>query len=302
MLLTKIYCEIDDFTKKFDYIWKQKLINGQKDKRARKSTLSMSEIMTIIIYFHHSRYRTFKDYYVKHVSVKLKKAFPQLVSYNRFVELMKNALFPLFVYLKIYRMSTPTGISFVDSTSLKVCNNRRIHSNKVFKDIAKRGKSSMGWFYGFKLHYIINEKGELLSFSITAGNVDDRNRNVMNCLTKNLFGKLFGDRGYISNDLYKELFSNGIQLITRLKKNMKEKLMPLIDKILLRKRSLIETVNDELKNMCYIEHTRHRSIPNFFVNLISGLIAYSYFKKKPRLNINFGDSFDALNLPVSVAF
>ena len=141
----------------------------------------------------------------------------------------------------------------------------------------------MGWFYGFKLHIIVNEKGELLSTVLTPGNVDDRNQSMMKSLTKNIIGKLFGDRGYIGKPLFNFLFKRGIQMITKLKKNMANKLMPLMDKLLLRKRAIIETINDELKNMCQIEHTRHRSPINFLVNLFSGLIAYTFFPKKPSI-------------------
>ena len=141
----------------------------------------------------------------------------------------------------------------------------------------------MGWFYGFKLHLIVNEKGELLSTTLTTGNVDDRNRSLMQTLTKNIIGKLFGDKGYLSNPLFKFLFKRGVQLITKLKKNMANQLMPLMDKLLLRKRALIESINDELKNMCQVEHSRHRSPTNFLVNLFSGLIAYTFFTKKPSI-------------------
>ena len=141
----------------------------------------------------------------------------------------------------------------------------------------------MGWFYGFKLHLIVNDKGELLSTMLTPGNVDDRNRSLMKNLTKNIIGKLFGDKGYLSKPLFEFLRKQGIQLITKLKRNMKNKLIPLMDKLLLRKRALIESINDELKNMCQIEHTRHRSSMNFLVNLFSGLVAYTFFPKKPSI-------------------
>ena len=100
-------------------------------------------------------------------------------------------------------------------------------------------------------------------------------------------GKLFGDKGYISKALFETLWADGLHLITRLKKNMKNHLMPMIDKILLRKRALIETINDQLKNISQIEHTRHRSVANFMVNLLAGLIAYTYQPRKPSLNIVF---------------
>ena len=282
MLLTLFY-EIDSFCKAFSRFWQRFLLKQGLSKRIKPCSLCLSEIMTILVNFHISRFRTFKDYYIRYVCQHLRQEFPGLVSYNRFVELMQGALVPIMVYLQRCRFGKVTGISFIDSTTLKVCHNRRIHQHKTFKSIAQRGKTSMGWFYGFKLHLIVNEKGDLLSTMLTPGNVDDRNRCLIQKLTKNVVGKLFGDKGYLSNPLFKILWQRGIQLITKLKRNMNNKLMPLMDKLLLRKRALIESINDELKNMCQIEHTRHRSPINFLVNLFSGLVAYTFFPKKPSI-------------------
>lgn len=284
--ILKLFCDVDDFCKEFEPRLKERLLNDGKIKRIRKSKLSLSEVMTIIILFHSSNYRTFKHYYINHVMIYLKGAFPELVSYNRFVELMKSALLPLCCYLQSQKGNV-TGISFVDSTPLRVCHNRRIPSHKTFKKLAKRGKTSIGWFYGFKLHLIINEHGDLLAFKVTPGNIDDRA--PVPDMVKNLSGKLFGDKGYISQKLFEMLMKEDVQLITKIKKNMKNKLMPLFDKILLRKRALIETVNDQLKNISQIEHTRHRSVANFMANLIAGLIAYTWQLKKPSLGIKKSD-------------
>jgi len=180
-----------------------------------------------------------------------------------------------------------TGINYIDSTPLRVCHNRRIHQHKVFKDVAERGRYSMGWFFGFKLHLIINDKGELMSFYMTKGNVDDRNIKVLSDMINNIFGKLFGDKGYISKALSELLFQDGVQLITKVKKNMKKKPLSDQQKILLRKRALIETVNDELKNICQIEHTRHRSVDGFLLNTLAALAAYSFLPKKPSINVDF---------------
>jgi len=243
--------------------------------------------MTITIYFHLSHYRTFKHYYNEYVKKQLKAYFPRLVSYNRFVELMQEALFPLIVYTQKARLGKCSGISFIDSTTLDVCHNRRIHNHKVFEGIATRGKSSTGWFYGFKLHITINECGEILSFYLTDAATDDRNENVIDVLTKNLYGKLFGDKGYLSAKLFERLYDRGIQLFTKLKSNMKNKLIRLEDKLLLRKRAVIESVNDFLKNVCQIEHTRHRSFANFCTNLVAGIAAYSFLPKKPSITDRF---------------
>lgn len=282
-MLLNIFYEIDNFCKAFLRFWKKFLLSNGLAKRIKPGGLCLSEIMTIAVYFHMSGFRTFKDYYTKCVSQQLRSEFPGLVSYNRFVELMQGALTPLLVFLQRCRMGKVTGISFVDSTTLKVCHNRRIHNHKTFRGIAQRGKTSMGWFYGFKLHIIVNEKGDLLSTMLTAANVDDRNQSLMARLTKSVIGKLFGDKGYLSAKLFKFLFKQGLQLITKLKSNMANKLMPLMDKILLRKRAVIESINDELKNVCQIEHTRHRSPFNFLVNLFSGLVAYTFLPKKPSV-------------------
>ena len=285
-LLIEIFCCADDFCKEFEQEWRKILIEHSKPtkdtRRKRSSRLSLSEIMAIVIFFHHSRFRTFKDYYTFYVIPCLKKYFPSIVSYSWFVSLMKTALFPLFVFLQGCLVSC-SGISFIDSTILTVCHSRRISSHKVFKGQAKRGKTSTGWFFGFKLHLIINDRGEILAFLVTAGNVDDRK--PVPEMSKNVFGKLCGDRGYISSKLFQKLFEKGIQLITRLKAGMHNKLMSLVDKILLKRRGLIESVNNKLKACCQIEHHRHRSRFNFLVNLLSGLVAYTTDPHKPTMGL-----------------
>ena len=217
------------------------------------------------------------------------KEFPCLVSYNRFVELQQKVVFPLVLFLKMCRMGECTGISFVDSTALKVCHIKREHQNKVFDGIATKGNGTLGWFFGFKLHIIINDKGEILNFVITQGNINDRQPLYSKEFTQIIFGKLFGDKGYISQKLQEFLFVDGIQLITKMRNNMKGGEIPLKDKLILRKRAVIKSVNDELKNICQIEHTRHRSFTNFITNLIAGLLAYSFLPKKPSIKVDFVD-------------
>jgi hypothetical protein len=254
--LTELFCDIDDFCKVFVPAWEETQITDGSRKRWRTGSLSTSEIMTLMVHFHQSGFRTFKDYYL-HRSIELRSASPGLVSYSRFVQLSGLVLMPLCGYL-MSRRGKQTDVSFVDSTTLSVCRNQRIHNYRVFKGLAQRSKTSMGWFYGFKLHLLINDKGELLNFEVTPGNVDDRV--PVPALTKGFFGKCFGDKGYISQKLFTKLMQQGLQLITKIRKDMKNYLMPIQDKILLRKRALIETVNDQLKNISQIEHTRHRSI------------------------------------------
>lgn len=294
MSLLELFCDVDDFWQAFRPYWHAQLLAQGTIKRVRTPRLNESEIMTLVIVFHQSHYRTFKAFYTQHVQKHMRGEFPALVSYNRFVELMPRVLGPLMVYLRLC-MGACTGISFVDSTSLTVCHNRRIERHKVFESFAQRGKTSMGWFYGFKLHLVVNDRGEILAFHLTSGNVDDRR--PVPLMSKSLFGKLFGDRGYISQPLFDELFEDGVQLITALRKNMQNRLMPLPDKLLLRKRAIIETINDQLKNISQIEHTRHRSLFNFMVNLVAGLIAYCHRPKKPSLNLA---SEDRALLPVTL--
>lgn len=286
--VTEFFVEADDFCKEFEIEIKKHLIESKKAGcRIRKSQLADSEIISILLLFHHGQFTNFKAFYTQYVCVHLIDLFPHLVSYQRFVALNKKVAVPLMMFLKTKGLGKCRGISFIDSTHLKVCHNRRIHQHKTFKEVAERGFCSIGWFFGFKLHLIINDKGEIISFFLTKGNVDDRDFKVMKSMTENMFGKLFADKGYVSKKLSDLLFGNGIQLIAKPKKNMKNVNLSQTDRILLRKRAIIESVNDELKNICKIQHTRHRSLANFLINIMAALSAYSFFPKKPSLNIKF---------------
>lgn len=217
--------------------------------------------MTILIHFHQSHYRDFKAYYTDYVLERLRGEFPGLVSYTRFVEFIPSVLIPLCIYLRRKCLGRCTGISFIDSTALAVCKNPRIHAHKVFSGLAQRGKTSTGWFFGFKLHLIFNDRGELLNLMLTPGNVDDRK--PVPRMVRKLFGKLFGDKGYLSKKLSEELLRTfHVQLVTGIRSNMKNVLMPVMDKLLLRKRAITETIIDQLKNISQIEHSRHRSPRN----------------------------------------
>ena len=284
--ITEIYFVIDEFFKEFDQLIKEhQLGNGLSKKRNRSCRLSDSEVMTIMLLFHYGGFKNLKHFYLHYIQKHLQKDFPQTVSYNRFVELQRKVVVPLAVFMKVVCLGKCTGISFIDSTPLRVCHIKREKQHRTFKAMAAKGQCSIGWFYGFKLHLIINDRGELLDFILTQGNVDDRAPLKSMDFHKRIFGKLFGDKGYISRDLFEQLFIDGVHLVIRIKKNMKNALMLLNDKIMLRKRALIETVNDQLKNICQIEHTRHRSFGNFIVNMLSALAAYCFFEKKPSINL-----------------
>jgi len=282
MSLLEVFCAVDDFMLRFaPHLKAIQLAAGKQRERAGK--LCASEVMPILIHFHQSHYRTFKAYYTEHVQVHLRSEFPHLVSYQHFVALLPSVLAPLLASLQT-RYGACTGISFIDSTSLEVCHPKRISGHRVFAADARRGKTSMGWFYGFKLHLAVNDQGDLLACCLTPGNVDDRQ--PVPHLVKRLRGKLIGDRGYVSAPLTQVLFEQGLHLITKLRKNMKNRLMLMSDKLLLRKRAIIECIIDQLKNISQIEHSRHRSPTNFVVHLLAGLLAYSHQDKKPGLHLD----------------
>jgi transposase len=283
MSILELFCSVDDFWQQFAPNWHHDLLTSGQRQRLRPTQMYPSEIMTIIILFHHSHYRTFKAYYTEYVQRHWCGEFPTLVSYQRFVELMPTVLVPLVAYLHT-QLGRCTGISFIDSTPLAVCHNARIHQHRVFEGRAARGKTSVGWFFGFKLHLVVNDQGELLAFCLTPGNVDDR-RPVPKLAT-GLIGKLFGDKGYLSQPLAQQLLvTQGLHLITKLRTKMHNRLLDWSDKLLLRKRAIIETITDQLKNISQIEHSRHRSPINFLVNLVAGLIAYCHRPKKPSLGV-----------------
>jgi hypothetical protein len=289
MSLLELFCDVAAFCQ-----LAQQQTLPSSGRQGRQPGICESEVMTILIHFHQSGYRDFKCYYLYHVQTHLRAEFPYLVSYARFITLLPSVLVLLWAYA-LSRCTCRSGISFVDSTPLRVCHNRRIGRHKVFAGVAKRGQSSLGWFFGLKLHLVVSERGDVLAFALTPGNVDDRK--PVPRLAKRLFGKLFGDQGYLSQPLFEQLFQHGLTLITNLKAKMKNRFVPLEDKLLLRKRSLIEMINDQLKNISQIEHSRHRSPKNAVMNVLAGLIAYTFQPRKPALNLSPKDR-KALALPL----
>ncbi|MBL8677458.1 MAG: IS982 family transposase [Alphaproteobacteria bacterium] len=287
--LEEIFCFIDDFCKYFEKEQAGRLLCSlkQKRKRRRECQMSLSEVMTILVMFHYSHYRTFKDFYLNCILLRHRHDFPKALTYNRFVELMPTTFMPFIVFISALS-GKQTGKYFIDSTKLPVCHNLRIYQNKVFKDYAKRGKTSTGWFFGFKLHLVFNDKGELMGFDLTTGNIDDRK--VVEEMVKDLTGWLIGDKGYVSKKLSISLMKRNIELITKVKKNMKEKIINPIKKYYLNKRGMIETIIDQLKNLLHIDHSRHRSIMNFQINVLGGLLAYIF---KPR---KVGVPFHEINM------
>jgi len=290
-MITEIFYHTDNFCKEHnDEIEKQYLEEYGKKKIVNNEDkeLSISEIMTIIIYYHYSGYHTFKDYYLKYIKINAENNFSdnKIVSYNRFLELKRKVLFALALFAKYKNSNRCTGISFIDSFSLPVCHIKRCNSNKTFKGMTKKGKTSMGWFFGFKTHIIINPYGEIIDFCITKGNVSDNNTNVLESLTTNVYGKVFGDKGYLlRKGFFEKLFNRGVKIVTKIRKNMKNILMDLDEKMILTKRGLVESAINILKRILLIDNTRHRSPINFFVSIFSGLIAYSFRENKPSLDV-----------------
>ncbi len=280
-LLISLFCSIDDFSTMFESEFSQFLL-PIRGYVTRTSQMHMSEIMTVIVAFHYSKMRTFKDFYLSE-QINLRSYFPTLVSYNRFIELIPRTIFPLFCYL-LSLLADCSGISFIDSTILTVCHIRRASFHKTFKGLASKGKTSTGWFFGVKLHLIVNENGEILAFQLTDGSTHDLV--PVDFLVKKLFGYLFGDKGYLSKKVFERLYEKGIKLVTRIRSNMKNRLMSCWEKLMLRTRGVIESVHNRLKNGCQIEHHRHRSRINFLANLFGGLIGYQLQPNKPSLRLS----------------
>jgi len=294
--IIELFCLVDDFAKQFEELCSQKQLAYQKKKkRHRACRTSLSEVMTLLLLFHRSNYRTFKHFYLNEARVKWGYLFPHLVKYARFIQLISHAFFPMFCFLQKHQGSWGE-IEFVDSTVLTSCHIKRASSHRTFRSSAKWGKTTTGWFFGFKLHLVINQNAEIVAFRLTSGNVDDRK--PLQGMVKGMKGKLFGDRGYISEKLRSTLLEQGILLITKLKKKMKNRLMTLYDKIMLRKRALIESVHNLLKTSCQIEHHRHRSRWNFLSNLLSGLAAYCLNPNKPRLHFPIEELRELRSLPI----
>jgi len=277
--ITAIFFCIDEFAKAYEEWEKHRLINTGK-QRHRPGEMTLSEMLTIMVLFHVSPCKVFKYFYIHYLTLQHKQDFPNLISYNRFVQLMPRLFVPMSMLLQGL-FGEETGIYIADPTALPVCHNKRINRNRVFKGLAARGKTTMGWFYGLKLHMVINHKGSIVAVKITPGNIDERA--LLDEMTRNLKGTLFADKGFISQDLFKKLFQRGLKLITGIRRNMKNYLMPLIEKLLLRKRFLIETIFDILKVHMNLSHTRHRSPTNCCLNILSCLVAYQLRQNKPTM-------------------
>ncbi len=280
--IEEIFCEIDDFCKAFFPQFERGLLPAPDAQRRRPLSMSAGEIMTIVVLFHLSHYRDFKNFYLDCVMRQMRDCFPVLLSYNRFVEVQGRVIPALCAFMKA-KGGHKTGFYYVDSTTLAACRNQRINQHQTFDMIAERGKSSMGWFYGFKLHIVINHIGEIMAFCLTPGNGDDRK--PVPKLLKKLKGLAAGDKGYISKKMAAELAEMGINFITKTRRNMKKIKRSSFERFFLAKRAIVEAVIGQLKEICQIEHSRHRNPDNFLVNLLAALAAYTLKPRKPSINL-----------------
>lgn len=282
--LTEIFIECDDFIQGIEaFLDSHSLPNAEQGRRRRARQMSKSEMMSILIFYHYSGFRCFKWYYNQVIKKAFSSYFPTAFSYSRFIQLMWEVNIYLAFFMSATRLSVPTQGNYIDSKKLVVCHNRRIHNHQVHKGLAKRGKSSTGWFFGFKLHLIINHLGEIVLFKLTPGNVADNNRKLLESIGEKLTCFLFGDKGYISQ-IAASLKMKGLHLITKLRKNMtqKQNLSP-EQKYYMKHRGLIETVFDILKHIFDIEHSRNRSTKNYFANVLAAVIAYTFLDKVPAI-------------------
>ena len=272
--LVTIFCEIDDFCKELDKNISDFLLSSPtKGPRGPSCSLSISEIMIVQILFQMVGYRNFKTFYTCFLQKYWAHYFPKLPSYNRFVELMPRSLFPLTLFTQ-FKSGKKTGIYYIDSSCLPVCHLRRSKRHQTFDGIAQYGKTSVGWFFGLKIHLVVNHNGELIAFKVTQGNRHDAT--TAQSLFESLKGLAFGDKGYLGKKLFETLFNNGLKLITRKRKNMKNELkLDKYEQQLLNQRGIIETIFNCLNHKYQIWHTRHRSIINALSHLIAALAAYT---------------------------
>lgn len=289
-MLDEIYYEVDEFIKRETKIIIFLLKTFGFYKKSHPCRISLSEVMTILIFYHLSSFRNFKVYYRDGVLGHFKSDFPQAPSYNRFIELIPRALVPLCAFTAFCcSKAEKTGVLFIDSTALPVSRIQRAHSHKVFRGFAGSGKTSMGWFFGLKLHLIINNLGELANFAVTPANVADNNIGLLFKMTKDIFGTFYGDSGYLMRDYKRELLEldRHRTFIVKSRKNSKNKVEPLLQKdaLWLKKRGIIESVFDIQKEHLGLSIDRHRSPLNGLVTVYATLAAYTFYPNKPKATI-----------------
>lgn len=282
-----LFYHIDEFYKVYAEEMKKRGLPGKKSLAGRKSAMTPAEIITLRIMFHESGYKTFKDFFTREEQALLSSYFPNLVSYSRCVELCEELAMAMMIMAKCFCLAQSDGISYIDSTKLEVCNIKRASSHKTCANLATKGHTSIGWFFGFKLHLVTNAFGEIVDFDITSGNVADNNESLIRRITRNVMGKLFGDKGYLLNaKLFADLVKRGLTVITKVRSNMKQRLMTIEEKAALSKRGISETVFGILKEGLSLEHSRHRSPQALFAHIAATIMAYFFRPNKPSIRFS----------------
>lgn len=286
---TELFCLIDDFCIRFKPIYLKNLKDSGVIKRCRDAFLELSEIIYLATWFHLSNYRTFK-HFIAFVGFYHRKDFKTLPCYQRINALVAQHAYAIIAFFEALLVKPKLDhIHLVDSTPLAVCKNTRINRHRTFRATAGRGKSSTGWFYGFKLHLIVNRACEIVSALVTPGNVADVTALFPLFQRHPVQGKLFGDRGYIS-EAYKQLLgSRQCEMITRARANMTQPVFSPEDEHYMCQRNLIETVNSQLKDDLGIEHSRHRSWRGYIAHVYASLIAYQCVTTKAKIK-TFGEA------------
>jgi Transposase DDE domain len=286
-----LYCEIDDLLKSYES-WQSIRAIGPTRKATRRPLLSGSEVATIMAGYHLSGYKCFEYYYHQLKANSSQDLFPNMPSYKCFLSYIPMVLPLLYLWAKHKAaQSARTGYYFIDAKKIQVCHVKREHQNKVFKGIASKGKTSVGWFYGLKLHLVTNHLGEIVSFMISKGSVSDNNKSVLQDLLKGLKGICTGDKGYYTT-LFEEFYNGGLHLLVKRKKNaVKKALVEYNDSEFMKKRGAIESTFDILSSICDIEHSRHRSPTNALAHILGAIIAYQHLDTKPHIFIKGAQNY-----------
>jgi hypothetical protein len=279
--LVEVFCEVDDFCKAFQSQWAAHQIARSYQPHGPKPGLADSELITLLLMLHSSGFKYLKNFYNSPMGEVLRHYFPGMPCYQRFVTLQQRVFVPLMCFM-CSRLGRQTGIYYIDSTALPVCHNRRISRHKTFKGLAARGKTSMGWFFGFKLHLVFNQLNEIVAVKLTPGNVHDGA--PVEQLTQNLTGKLFGDKGYLGKQRAAALLKRGLVLMTKVRKHMKALPLTLTDKLLLNARNMAETIIGHIKAFSSLNLPKHRAPINAFLHLLAALTAYQLNPIKPDVS------------------
>ena len=281
--LVEVFCEVDDFCKAFQPQWQAHQIAASYKPRGPKSSLADSELLTLLLMLHSSGFKYLKNFYNSPMGEVLRHYFPGMPCYERFVALQQRVFLPLMCFM-FSRMGQKTGIYYIDSTALPVCHNRRISRHKTFKGLAARGKTSMGWCFGFKLHLVFNHLNEIVAVKLTPGKVHDGA--PVEQLMQYLTGRLFGDKGYLGKKRAAALLKRGLVLMTKVRKNMKALPLTLTDKLLLNARNMAETIIGHLKAFSSLNFPKHRAPLNAFLHLLATLTAYQLDPIKPTASFS----------------